>query len=36
MMIWAGHIAIMGELRNSYQIVVRNLEGKTALGSHYA
>jgi hypothetical protein len=25
---WAGHVACMGQLRNSYKVFVRNPEGK--------
>jgi hypothetical protein len=32
MMIWAGHIARMGEKRNSYMVLVGNREGKRPLG----
>jgi hypothetical protein len=29
---WAGHVARMGETRNSYRILVGKVEGKTPLG----
>jgi hypothetical protein len=29
---WAGHVARMGEKRNAYRVLVRNLEGKGPLG----
>jgi hypothetical protein len=29
---WAGHVARMGENRNVYMLLVRNLEGKRPLG----
>jgi hypothetical protein len=31
-MIWAGHVARMGEKRNAYRILVGNLEGNRPLG----
>jgi hypothetical protein len=32
MMRWAGHVAIMGEKRNVYRILVRKPEGNRPLG----
>jgi hypothetical protein len=29
---WAGHVALMGETRNAYRILVGNPEGKRPLG----
>jgi hypothetical protein len=31
-MIWAGHVAVMGEKRNACRILVRKPEGKIPLG----
>jgi hypothetical protein len=31
-MVWAGHVALMGETRNAYRILVGKPEGKTPLG----
>jgi hypothetical protein len=31
-MIWAGHVARMGEKRNAYRLLVEKPEGKTPLG----
>jgi hypothetical protein len=31
-MIWAGHVARMGEKRNAYRILMRKPEGKRPLG----
>jgi hypothetical protein len=31
-MIWAGHVARMGEMRNSYKILVGRLDEKSPLG----
>jgi hypothetical protein len=28
---WAGYVVCMGEMRNTYKILVRELEGKRAL-----
>jgi hypothetical protein len=30
---WAGHVALMGEKRNTYRIFVENPEGKRPLGN---
>jgi hypothetical protein len=29
---WAGHVTLMGQIRNEYTILVRKLEGKRPLG----
>jgi hypothetical protein len=29
---WAGHVALMGEMRNAYKILVGKPEGKRPLG----
>jgi hypothetical protein len=29
---WMGYVACMGEMRNTYKILVRKLEGKRPLG----
>jgi hypothetical protein len=29
---WAGHVALMGEMRNAYKILVRKPEGKRPYG----
>jgi hypothetical protein len=29
---WAGHVALMGEVRGVYRVLVRKLEGKRPLG----
>jgi hypothetical protein len=29
---WVGHVALMGEMRNAYNILVRKPEGKEPLG----
>jgi hypothetical protein len=31
-MIWVMHVACVGQMRNSYEILVRNPEGKIPLG----
>jgi len=28
---WAGHVVLMGEMRNAYKILIRNPEGKRPL-----
>jgi hypothetical protein len=33
MIIWAGHVARMGEMTNAYSILVGNPEGKKPLGN---
>jgi hypothetical protein len=32
-MIWAGHVALMGEEKNACRILVEKLQGKRALGT---
>jgi hypothetical protein len=31
---WVGHVALMGEMRKAYNILVGKLEGKRPLGRH--